>query len=228
MSIEAMKRALKTFEKIHEGCAFVKEDDLHKDAKDLATYVQEDCEFTMKTLRQAIEQAEKESTLQEISDIGQEIQQEPYADKANQLNSDRMKIDPVTGNVSIGTPQAKQWDTSDMAYRPGGLSVEQEKLCKYCGGIGRVVCDGRCCMPEQEPSTWAETNDLVCALLRQAHDVLACASYPFKHPWVGLTEEEIDAAKDVAPPNLGGEYYREDVEKIARAIEAKLKEKNNE
>jgi hypothetical protein len=158
MSIEAMKRALKTFEKIHEGCAFVKEDDLHKDAKDLATYVQEDCEFTMKTLRQAIEQAEKESTLQEISDIGQEIQQEPYADKANQLNSDRMKIDPVTGNVSIGTPQAKQWDTSDMAYRPGGLSVEQEKLCKYCGGIGRVVCDGRC-MPEQEPVAWMTNSE---------------------------------------------------------------------
>ena len=60
MSIEAMKRALKTFEKIHEGCGFVKEDDLHKDAKNLATYVQEDCEFTMKTLRQAIEQAEKQ------------------------------------------------------------------------------------------------------------------------------------------------------------------------
>jgi hypothetical protein len=60
MSIEVMKRALKTFEKIHEGCGFVKEDDLHKDAKNLATYVQEDCEFTMKTLRQAIEQAEKQ------------------------------------------------------------------------------------------------------------------------------------------------------------------------
>jgi hypothetical protein len=26
---------------------------------------------------------------------------------------------------------------------------EQEKLCKYCGGIGRVVCNGRC-MPEEE------------------------------------------------------------------------------
>ena len=62
MSIEAMKQALKTFEKIHEGCGFVKEDDLHKDAKDLATYVQEDCDFTMRTLRQAIEQAEKWDT----------------------------------------------------------------------------------------------------------------------------------------------------------------------
>jgi hypothetical protein len=27
---------------------------------------------------------------------------------------------------------------------------KQEKLCKYCGGIGRVACDGRC-MPKQEP-----------------------------------------------------------------------------
>jgi hypothetical protein len=58
--IEAMKQALKTFEKIHEGCGFVKEDDLHKDAKNLATYIQEDCDFTMRTLRQAIEQAEKQ------------------------------------------------------------------------------------------------------------------------------------------------------------------------
>jgi hypothetical protein len=30
---------------------------------------------------------------------------------------------------------------------------KQEKLCKYCGGIGRVVCDGRC-MPEQKPVAW--------------------------------------------------------------------------
>ena len=50
--------------------------------------------------------------------------------------------------------EAEQWDTSDMAHRSGGLTVEQaekqEKLCKYCGGIGRVVCNGRC-MPEQTP-----------------------------------------------------------------------------
>jgi hypothetical protein len=68
--------------------------------------------------------AQKESNLQEISDIGQDI----------------------------------EWDTSDMAHRTGGLSVEQEKLCKYCGGIGRVVCDGRC-MPEQEPESWMGVSD---------------------------------------------------------------------
>jgi len=125
--IDAMKRALKTFEKIHEGCGFVKEDDLHKDAKNLATYIQEDCDFTMRTLRQAIEQAEK-----------------------------------------------------------------------------------------QEPVTWAETNDMVCALLRQAHDVLACASYPFKRPWVGLTDEELVMySKQFNGISLVSE------------IEAQLKERNN-
>jgi hypothetical protein len=69
-------------------------------------------------------QKDKEAILQEISNIGQEI--EP-------------------------------WDTSDMAHRSGGLSVEQEKLCKYCGGIGRVVCDNRCtCTPRKE---WVGLTD---------------------------------------------------------------------
>jgi hypothetical protein len=91
--------------------------------------------------RQAIKQAEKESTLQEMSDIGQDI----------------------------------EWDTSDMAHRSGGLSVEQEKLCKYCGGIGRVVCGGKC-MPEQEP--W-DTSDMA-------------------HRSGGLTiEQEIERLKDL-------------------------------
>jgi hypothetical protein len=69
-------------------------------------------------------QKDKEAILQEISNIGQEI--EP-------------------------------WDTSDMAHRSGGLSVEQKKLCKYCGGIGRVVCDNRCtCTPRKE---WVGLTD---------------------------------------------------------------------
>jgi len=152
--------------------------------------------------------------------------------------------------VDLLPEQAEQWDTTDMAHRSGGLSVEQaekqehkpwcdylnimltslpphkakcnckqaekqEKLCKYCGGIGRVVCDGKC-MPEQEPVTWVETNDMVCALLRQAHDVLACASYPFKRPWVGLTDEELVMySKQFNGISLVSE------------IEALLKERNN-
>jgi hypothetical protein len=46
---------------------------------------------SLSALRQAIEQAEKEATLQEITDIG-------------------------------------QWDTSDMAHRSGGLSVEEKSM----------------------------------------------------------------------------------------------------
>jgi hypothetical protein len=67
----------------------------------------------MDALRQAIEQAEKQTHTDHPmrhwdrtcpACVAEAEKQEPYADKANQLNSDRIRIDPVTGNVSIGTP----------------------------------------------------------------------------------------------------------------------------
>jgi hypothetical protein len=64
---------------------------------------------------------------------------------------------------------------------------------------------------------WIETNNAVCALLKEAHDALALNSLPPKRRWAGLTEEEI------------GELYRAGWTNnmdFARAIEAKLKEKN--
>jgi hypothetical protein len=33
------------------------------------------------------------------------VKDEPYAFEASMYSNDRMKVDPVTGNVSIGTPQ---------------------------------------------------------------------------------------------------------------------------
>jgi hypothetical protein len=76
--------------------------------------------------------------------------------------------------------------------------AEKEPVKCTCGySIGHpLVSKCICTSPKQEISTWAETNDLVCALLRQAHDVLACASYPFKRPWVSLTDEEIKGILD--------------------------------
>jgi hypothetical protein len=59
MSIEAMKQAMEAFKKIHEGCGFVKKDNLSKESNELATLVRKDCNFAMNALRQAIEQAEK-------------------------------------------------------------------------------------------------------------------------------------------------------------------------
>ena len=81
----------------------------------------------------------------------------------------------------------------------------------------------RVAMRGVEESKWIETNNSVCALLRQAHDVLAMSSLPPKRKWVGLTVEEIDAL---------GVIYAEKDRKIqmwglyAVAIEEKLKEKN--
>ena len=74
-----------------------------------------------------------------------------------------------------------------------------------------------------EERKWVETNNSVCALLKQAHDVLAMSSLPPKRKWVGLTVEEIDVL---------GAIYAEKDRKIqmwglfAVAVEEKLKEKN--
>lgn len=64
------------------------------------------------------------------------------------------------------------------------------------------------------------TNDYLCALLRQVHDVLAVSSLPPERKWVGLTVDEIlDCYKD----NLDRTMFVY----IVQTIEAKLKEKNN-
>ena len=63
---------------------------------------------------------------------------------------------------------------------------------------------------------WIETNNSVCALLRQAHDVLAMSSLPPKRTWVGLTDREM---KDAI-------YIDDTPMEMGRKIEAKLKEKN--
>ena len=71
---------------------------------------------------------------------------------------------------------------------------------------------------------WIETNNSVCALLRQAHDVLAMSSLPPKRKWVGLTRDE----QSFVYSNLHNATSREDSFWVdfANAIEAKLKERN--
>jgi hypothetical protein len=70
---------------------------------------------------------------------------------------------------------------------------------------------------------WIETNNSVCALLRQAHDVLAMSSFPPKRKWIGLTVEEIEAIGKPAAGKDGGILAWGS---FAVAIEEKLKEKN--
>ena len=78
--------------------------------------------------------------------------------------------------------------------------------------------------PEQEPVAWKKSYDIVCALLRQAHDILATTQYPIKREWVGLTDEEILSAAEEVPITC---IRQRDYDlHFAPIIEAKLKEKN--
>ena len=65
---------------------------------------------------------------------------------------------------------------------------------------------------------WIETNNAVCALLRQAHDVLAMSSFPPKRTWVGLTFQEQQEAI----------LNTHSVHEAIMNAEKKLKEKNND
>ena len=90
--------------------------------------------------------------------------------------------------------------------------------------------------PKPEPKS-ISTNDHLCAMLRQVHDVLACTALPMKRPWVGLTAIDIhvlkmnhdkvkvvytDHAKDLSV--LGQDV---DVNSLINTIETILKAKNN-
>ena len=58
---KAAEMALEGFEKIHEGCGFVKEDFKEdKNVRSLATEVRKDCNKYMEALRQALAQPEQE------------------------------------------------------------------------------------------------------------------------------------------------------------------------
>jgi len=79
---------------------------------------------------------------------------------------------------------------------------------------------------KQEPVAWTKTNDLVCALLRQAHDVLACASHPPRKEWVGLTEDEMSEIYNKNYDLYDTDMTYMDFFIVQRDVEAKLKEKN--
>ena len=84
----------------------------------------------------------------------------------------------------------------------------------------------------EEESKWIKTNDSVCALLKQAHDVLAMSSLPPRRKWVGLTDEEVyevygSVQKEVNEHWEGGGTTMMFPTTLYKAIEAKLKEKNS-
>jgi hypothetical protein len=111
---------------------------------------------------------------------------------------------------------AEQWDTSDMAHRSGGLSVEQAE--------------------KQEPVAWLEPEwgEKICpevgyeATMTEDHPRDLCwiplYTAPTKREWVGLTEDESDDIYN-AHHNTYGECITSAYD-LVFDIEAKLKEKN--
>jgi hypothetical protein len=112
----------------------------------------------------------------------------------------------------MNIPLAAEIDGAMDALRQAIEQAEkQKKLCKDCGGIGRVVCNGKC-MLEQEP--W-DTSDMA---HRPNSLTIDDDIQKYKRPWVNLTDEEIDNLELPDTPT---------VRQFVKFIEAKLKEKNN-
>jgi hypothetical protein len=120
--------------------------------------------------------------------------------------------------------QAKKWNTTDMAHRSGGLTVEQaekESTLQEISDIGQKI--------EQKPVAWVrdltspQPHCVTSMKYLSIADTDAIIKYipvytsPPKREWVGLTDKEIFHADNAGQGLI----------EFARAIEAKLKDKNN-
>jgi hypothetical protein len=103
--------------------------------------------------------------------------------------------------------EAEQWDTSDMAHRSGGLSVEQAE--------------------KQEPVAWMYKNGIYMSdpsnSVSPEFVITPLYTAPPKREWVGLTDEEID---EIYKQNHN-QYDEDTTGEYERELEAKLKERNN-
>ncbi len=100
------------------------------------------------------------------------------------------------------------------------LAQPEQKLIGWKDGEPQYVA-------QPEPKS-ISTNDHLCAMLRQVHDVLACTALPMKRKWQGLTDDE----QSIIYNELYTQYTKDDVNivdfiLIARAIESALRSKNH-
>jgi hypothetical protein len=128
-----------------------------------------------------------------------EAKDEPYALEASMFSNDRVKVDPVTGNVSIGTAQQEAKDEPvKVAHRHEWFRTGEMKV-----GQMRCISCGTWAEEEMPHRTWVGlTADEMLEALRS-----------------------VDAA--TAVNLLMSQYKMPPTFKVyAEAIEAKLKEKN--
>jgi hypothetical protein len=127
--------------------------------------------------------------------------EQPYAEQARRVEQEthgRMRIDPVTGDVSIGTP------TEQPEQEPVVWGVDW-------GSHG----DRSCCTIIKQHTDG--TREVV------AVEYAPSYTHPPRREWRGLTEEEIHDCFQQRHRDKAVERRM-----ITRAIEAALKEKNHE
>ena len=193
----------------------------------------------IQTLRQALEQPEQVS----VPDGWKLVPIEPTdAMLSVPVNIDlRECVTPggVTGLDAVGLFRAweamieaapQPWDTTDMAHRPNGLSMEQDEIVSsdYSGVTGDysgVTGD----YMEQEPVAWRQSNGIIEPVYGVTIPIGSpLYTAPPKREWQGLTDEEIfDVIRSLCADNETAEMLIDISMDEYRAIEALLKEKNN-
>jgi hypothetical protein len=121
---------------------------------------------------------------------------------------------------AAGFYRQREWDTSDMAHRSGGLSVEQAKKQEPVGYFDSNVL--------QVPAIYRGLDGWVTEIysVPRGNCTFPLYTAPPKREWVGLTDEEIHKIIDDCTPDEAELEELNDFAKAIFAVEAKLKERN--
>jgi len=136
----------------------------------------------------------------------------------------RLRVDPVTGDVGIGTPKEKKYMTKDEAVI---------LLCEHFSeGMVRTIVDAiakdEALEKKDEPVAWMNRHGACKTSLFMEVEAGAKEEYTIpvytqpQRTWVGLTDEDLKPICDEWRIVYGA--WMDD---FARDIEAKLKEKNH-
>jgi len=99
---EALRLALEAMESFQNGTKGLYEGEFEEEITAIKAALEAN-EFNPDWDTQAVLTEEIQRMAKRIEEL--EAKDEPYALEASMFSNDRVKVDPVTGNVSIGTPQ---------------------------------------------------------------------------------------------------------------------------
>lgn len=233
MSIEAMKQALEALEKVTNELFAIRDEIAEREGKPTTNV------FHLRLLNssfsaytdhaipaaQSLRQAIREHALHEVQRLGQEIEQEPVAWRTFD-GEGQYEYRAYENNENYGLwweerhPNHKGWVEPLYSHPP---QLEQN----FCPRCGKRTNDIHTCTPPQrtEPPDWfPAVENILNEYGLQAIDFVADFKTAMKdaeksqRTWQGLTDEEI--IQIVNANSSKGLYL------MAKAIEAKLKERN--